>query len=117
MADECWRAQRVREFPQCFARQVQGVLDTRQGRSRIYRRIDPLASGIGHCNEVRRQIPAVHGRDIRGLQGAQVARIVPIVKMATEALQPLHRVQGRFQAVDGIARSHPTEVARADHAH
>src|SRR5665213_4182451 len=61
-----------------------------------------------------RQIAAIHGGDVSRIQRPEIARIVPIIEMAAKALQAAHRCQGCFQALDGLGRTRPAEVAGAD---
>ena len=61
------------------------------------------------------QIPAIHRGDVTRLERVQVARVVPIVEMAFEALELFHRRQCRFDAFDCFVRADPAEVARTRH--
>src|SRR5579864_489944 len=60
---------------------------------------------------MRRQVAAVHGRDVARLQRTQVACVVPVVEMTAMLLKTPHRRDSRFQPLQGLARSYPAEVA------
>ena len=60
------------------------------------------------------QIAAVDGGHVFRIERAQIARVVPIVEMAAEALQTAHRRERRLQPLDRLAGSDPAEVASAD---
>src|SRR5205814_5839590 len=63
---------------------------------------------------MRRQIAAVHGRDVARVEGTKIPRVVPVVEMTAKALQAAHRRERRFQSLDGLQRAGPAEVAGAD---
>src|SRR5947199_5727607 len=60
------------------------------------------------------QITAIHRRDVSRIQRTKICSVVPIVEMATKALEAAHRCECCFQALDSFVRPGPSEVARAD---
>ena len=74
------------------------------------------AAGVGQRDQVAGQVAAVHGRDVARLQRAQVGRVVPVVEMAAEALQPRHRGERRLQPLDRVGQPDPAEIVRAGRA-
>ncbi len=61
-----------------------------------------------------REIATVHGGDVFRLENSKVTDFVPIVEMAPEARQALHRVEGRFETVDEVESTEPAEIARGN---
>ena len=43
------------------------------------------------------EVPAVHGGHVAGLERAEVARVIPVVEVAPEALEAAHRREGRLE--------------------
>ena len=76
--------------------------------------IDPLPARIRQCDEMRRKIAAVHGRDVARIQRAQIPCVVPVVEMTAIPLQAAHRRERRLQTLNGLDRPCPAEVAGAD---
>ncbi len=97
-----------------LAQQEEIVLDALRP-ARVQRRPGrDLGTGIAERDQVACQIAAVHGRDVFRLQRAQILGAVPVVEMAAEALQPVHRGEGRLELLDGGKRAAPSEIARGD---
>ena len=61
-----------------------------------------------------RQIAAVDGRNVSRLERSKIARVVPVVEMPAHALHATHRRKRRLQPLNRLARSDPTEIARAN---
>ena len=62
-----------------------------------------------------RQIPTIHRGDVFRLQRAKILRVVPVVKVPAETLQPVHRRERRVQLIHGLMRSQPAEIVGGDH--
>src|SRR5216683_1171544 len=61
------------------------------------------------------EISAVHRRDILGFERAQIAGGVPVVEMAAESLEAIHRGERRVEALGHLVRAGPSEVVRGDY--
>src|SRR5437868_11247003 len=60
------------------------------------------------------QITAIHRGDVSRIQRTKISRVIPIVEMATEALEVAYRCERCFQALDSLGCSRPSEVAGTD---
>src|SRR5207245_5237304 len=60
------------------------------------------------------QIIFMNREDLSRIQQTKISIVLPIVKMATKALESVHRCESRFQALDSLSRPGPSEVAGAD---
>src|ERR1700747_993336 len=58
-----------------------------------------------------RHVPAVNGRNIFGIKRPEIARAVPIVKVAAKSLHLSHRLERCFPTFYSIACADPSEVA------
>jgi len=71
----------------------------------------PGATGVGQRDQVSGEVAAVHRRDVARLEGTQIARVVPVEEMAAKPLQPLHRREGRLEALHRLGGADPAELA------
>ena len=94
--------------------QRERVGDSSPTRCGGHRRLPPFPAGVGDRDEVAAQIAAVDGGNVLGLEDPEIAGVVPIEEVAAETRHTDHRRQRRLQALDGLARADPTEVAGAD---
>src|SRR5207248_364206 len=60
------------------------------------------------------EIPAVYGGDILRVQRTKVPRVVPVVEVAAEAFEFLHRGKSRIQSFGGVERAQPAEIVRGN---
>ncbi len=74
-----------------------------------------LPAALGQGQQMPRQIAAIHGREIAGLQRMQVAGIIPVEEMPMQPWQLGQGAQGRLQARDGIVETEPAEIASGQH--
>ena len=77
-------------------------------------RSSPFPARVRQRDQVPGQIAAVDGGYVSRVERAQIARVVPIVEMSAEALQPAHRRERRLEPIDRPVGSDPAEIARAD---
>ena len=96
-----------------LARQPQGIGGAGEVRRPARGNMAPLLAGIGEDDKVPGQIAAVDRRNIVRFEHAQVACVVPIVEMPAKAREPGHGGQRFLEALDGVTRSDPAEVAGA----
>ena len=61
---------------------------------------DHLPAGVAEHDQMTSEIAAVHRGDIFRLQRTQVARVVPVVEMPAETLEPIHGPERRLQPLD-----------------
>ena len=64
--------------------------------------IDDLATRVRQCDEMAGEIAAIDRRDVFRVELTDIARIVPIVEMTAEMLEPFHSRQSRLQSLDHI---------------
>ncbi len=76
---------------------------------------DNFATGIGECDQMSREIAAIHRRDVFRIESTQVTCFVPIVEMTTKTLHSVHCRERRLDALQRCERSQPAEIARCDH--
>jgi hypothetical protein len=76
-------------------------------------RLVPRLAGVGERDQMTRQVAAVDRGDVVGVQHLSVDGAVPVVEVAAEALEPLHRIERRLEPLDGLDAAGPAEVARA----
>jgi hypothetical protein len=69
-----------------------------------------LQQADAESDEVPRKVPRVHGRDIAGAQWFERERVVPVVEVPVEPLEPHHRRQGAGHSVDEPAGGDIAEV-------
>ena len=59
-----------------------------------------------------REVPAVHRRNVGGVQRFQRLRVVPVVEVAAVPFHGLHRAQCTRRALDELSGRNVTEVVR-----
>ena len=72
----------------------------------------PLPTRLGERQQVSGEIAAVNGRDILGIQRAQIVRIIPVVEMPAKPFHPVERRKARLEAIERVQAADPTELAR-----
>src|SRR6266849_2307530 len=97
-----------------FADQADQVLDPGDSLRREDGTGDHLAASVAEREQMAGEISAVDGRDVLGLERAQVAGRVPVVEMAAEELEAIHRGQRRVEALERFVRAGPSEVVRGN---
>ena len=96
------------------AQQGDGVAESRHPIRIADRTSNDLPAGLAQYNKMAGKIAAIHRGDIFRLQRAQVACIVPVVKMAAKALQLRHRGECALEPLQCVKRPQPAEIARGD---
>ena len=86
------------------------VVDPSQRRPDGKRLVDHLTTCVRQYEQMAGQIAAVHRRDVRRFEPVQVARVVPVVQVAAEALQANDSRERRLQTLHHLERPDPTEV-------
>ena len=92
----------------------QRVLDSSEPLGTEHGTVDRLSAGVCQGDQVPGEVAAVHGGDVSRLERSPLASFVPVVEVATEALQTFHRLESRFETVDEVHRAEPAEVAGGD---
>ena len=64
------------------------------------------------CQQMAREVPAVHRRDIGRQQRFQRLRVVPVVEVASVPFQRFHRVERIRRALDELSGRNIAEVVR-----
>ena len=82
-----------------------------RGRGGVKRVGGQCLAGLCHCQQVRAEVAAVHGRHIARVQGLQGLGVVPVQKMPLVTLQAHQCGQGHVQAVQHVQRAQPAERA------
>ena len=108
------RAPVIREGTRRLTHEQDGVLDSGEGFVIEQRALERPATGIAENEELTRQIPAVHRGDVAGLQRTKVGRLIPVVEVTPEALEPAHRRECRLHPVDGLQHPEPAEITGGD---
>ncbi len=72
-----------------------------------------LVARLLEGDQVSREVPAVHGRDIAGFQNAKLVQIVPVEEMAVETPHPLERPEYFLHAVDHVRSGDEAEIRGA----
>ncbi len=99
----------------------QGLAGERQTVSRagrdsrcVGRRTAPRRAGVGNGDQMAGEVPAVDRRDVRRLERAKIARVVPIIEMSAKTPQPSHRRKRCLEPLHGLERADPAEIAGGD---
>ena len=81
----------VGERAQRLAGEPQRVRDPGEPFRTHHGTVDHLPAGVAQRDQVPGEIPAVDRRDVLRVERTEVARVVPVVEVAAEALEPVHR--------------------------
>ncbi len=92
---------------------VRALRDLRQPATKVHvvRPGRDAEARLPQSDEVTGEIPAVDRGDVRRLQYAQVARVVPVVEVTSESRQPVERSEHRFEATRHLLDRDEVEVA------
>ena len=108
------RGRARRQHATCLARAAPARPGRRPRHSASHGNGGPLAGGIGDGDQVCGEVAAVHRRHVARVQRPKVPRVVPVVEVAAEALQPVHgTAKRRFQPLHRLDRADPAEIAGA----
>ena len=102
----------VGELARCFRGEKQRVFDSAQRLAAVERPLHHLPARVAEHDEVTGEVSAVDRRYVPRLERPEVARLVPVVEVAPEALEAAHAGQCRFEPLDGFERPEPAEVPR-----
>ena len=104
----------VAEGARGFPDEHERVLDAGEGVGIEQRTVDRARAGVAEDEQMAGEVPAVHGRHVAGLERAEVARVIPVVEVAPEALEAPHRLEGGLEPCEHVQAAEPAEVARGD---
>ena len=62
------------------------------------------------------EVPAVHGGHVAGLERAEIARVIPVVEVAPEALEAPHRVERRHEPCEHVQAAEPAVIFTSESA-
>ena len=105
------RSAPVVQAARVLTREVECVRDTGETPPIREGMTSPLPQCIGERDQVAGEIAAVDGGDVSGIERPEIARAVPVIEMAAEAIEAAHGFECRLQPLDRLGRSHPPEVA------
>jgi len=95
----------VHENPQCIAEPV------KQSRPQDLV-IGKREQTRPQCQQMAREVPAVHRRNVERWQRFQRLRVVPVVEVASMPFQGVHRAEGIRRALDKLSGRNVAEVVR-----
>ncbi len=108
------RALRIGNFFQRFAQKMKRIGNSGEQARRGERFLNDFAAAVAQNEQIGGEVSAVNAGDILGIERNQVARVVPIVKMAAVQLELTHGMQRGFQPVCRFLCAQPTHVARRE---
>ena len=65
--------------------------------------LEQFSQSGAECEQVAREIAAVHAGNIKRQQRSERSRLIPIVEMPAMPFEPLHRGKGAFCSLDQLA--------------
>src|SRR5205814_4250039 len=78
------------------------------------RAVDHRLTGVPERDQMTAEISAVDRRHVLRVERTAIARVVPVVKVAPEALEAVHRLERGLQSFDRVAGADPSEIAGGD---
>ena len=87
---------------QGFAHKVESIADPDEPLRTNHGTRDHFRAGIPESDQMPREIPAIDRGNVFRFQRAKIERVIPIVEMTAEALEPAHRFKRRFQPLDRL---------------
>ena len=104
------RALRIGDVFQRFTQKMQRIPDPFERPRRDEPFLDDFATAVPQHQQIGGEVSAVNAGDIFGVERYQMARVVPIVKMAPVQLELTHGLQRGFQTIDGFQCTQPSHV-------
>ncbi len=86
---------------------------SRRGADVSRRLIGNRQAGLPEGDQVAGQVAAVHRGDVRGLEHAQIAEVVPVVEVPAEALEPVERSHRELEAAHHVLDGDEPQIVGA----
>ena len=93
-----------------FADEERRVLDSGEGRPAKSGLVDHVPTGVPQRDQMSGEISAVDRGHVFRVERTTVFRVVPVVEVATEVLEPGHRSQRGLESLHGVHEAKPAEI-------
>ncbi len=108
------RSSIVRKRVQGLAHEHQRVPDSHRPLRIHQRTFDQLATRISDCDKVPGKVSTIYRRNVLRVQGTKVPSVIPIVEVAAETIETVHRCERCIQSFYRFVHAQPAEIICAD---
>ena len=97
-----------------LAEEQDGIGNPRERMRAEQRAVDDLLARLSERDEVTGEVSTVDRGYVFRIERTEVTRIVPVIEVAAETFEAVHRAERRFESLDRAHRAEPPEIVRGN---
>ena len=96
------------------AEEEDGIGNPREHLRAKQRAVDNVLARLSERDEMTGEVSTVDRGYVFGIKRAEVTRVIPVIEVATETLEAVHRSERGFEPLDCSHGAEPAEIVRRD---